>query len=113
MKQPLLSHITIALIAPVVFLCCTNNRDSYSHRLIFFHGRSIFWKTLLFSLPSLLDFLTFVLILSAGDCNVDISEQVIYQVNDLVLCRMSTILDPWPTEILTVYTIMLVTRCFP
>ena len=47
----------------------TNDRDGYSHR------RSIFWKTLLFSLPSLLDFLTFVvLILSNGDCNVDISE---------------------------------------
>ena len=74
MKQPLFSDITIAL-APVVFLCCTNDRDGYSHRLIFFHGRSIFWKTLLFSLPSLLDFLTFaVLILSNGNCNVAISE---------------------------------------
>ena len=76
MKQPLFSHITIAFIAPVVFLCCTNNRDGYSHRLIFFHDRSIFWKTL-FSLPSLLDFLTFVLVLSTGDCNFNISEQVI------------------------------------
>ena len=28
-------------------------------------------------------FLTFVLTLSIGDCNGDISEQVIYQVNDL------------------------------
>ena len=46
------------------------------------------WKTLLLSLPSLLDFLTLVLILSIGDGNVDISEQVIYQVNDLVLCRI-------------------------
>ena len=54
---------------------CTNDRDSYSYRLIFFHGRSIVWKTLLFSLPSLLDFLTFaVLILGTGDCNVDIFE---------------------------------------
>ena len=77
MKQPLFSYITIAFTAPVVFLCCINDRDGYSHGLIFFHGRSIFWKTLLFSLPSLLDFLTFVLILSTGDCNVDISEQVI------------------------------------
>ena len=72
MKQPLFSYLTIAFIAPVVFLCCTNDRDGYSHWLIFLHGRSIFWKTLLFSLPSLLDFLTFVLILSTGDCNVDI-----------------------------------------
>ena len=79
MKHPLFSYITIAFIAPVVFLCCRNDRDGYSHRLIFFHGYSIFWKTLLFSLPSLLDFLTFVLILSTGDRNVDISEQVIYQ----------------------------------
>ena len=55
----------------------TVDRDGYSYGLIFFHGRSIFWKTLLFSLPSLLDFLTFVLILSTGDCSVDISEQVI------------------------------------
>ena len=70
-------YITIAFIALVVFLCCTIDRDGYSHRLIFFHGRSIFWKTLLFSLPSLLYFLTFVLILSTGDCSVDISEQVI------------------------------------
>ena len=77
MKQSLFSYMTIAFIAPVVFLCCTNNRDGYSHRLIFFHGHFIFWKTLLFSLPSLLDFLTFVLILSTGDCNVDMSEQVI------------------------------------
>ena len=45
--------------------------------LILFHGRFIFWKTLLFSLPSLLHFLIFVLTLSTGDCNVDISEQVI------------------------------------
>ena len=29
-------------------------------------------------------FLTFVLILSSGDCNVDISEQLLYQVKDLV-----------------------------
>ena len=74
MKQPLFSYLTIAFIAPVVFLCCTNDRHGYSHRLIFFHDRSIIWKTLLFSLPSLLDFLTFVVILSTGDCNVDISD---------------------------------------
>ena len=77
MKQPLFFYPTIASIAPTVFFCYTNYRDGNSHGLIFFHGRSIFWKTLLFSLPSLLDFLTFVLILSTGDCNVDISEQVI------------------------------------
>ena len=54
-----LSYITIAFTAPVAFLCCINDRDGYSHglmSLILFHGRSIFWKTLLFSLPSLLDF---------------------------------------------------------
>ena len=68
MKQPVFSYLTIAFIAPVVFLCCTNDRDGYSHRLIFFHDRSIIWKTLLFSLPSLLEFLTFVVILSTGDC---------------------------------------------
>ena len=105
-------YITIAIIVPVVFLYCTNDRDSYSHRLIFFHGRSTFWKTLFF-LPSLLDFLTFVLILSTGDCNVDTAEQVIYQVNDLVHCRISTTLALWPAEIFTMYTIMLVTCCFP
>ena len=113
MKQPFFFLHQDCIYNSCRILCCTNNGDGYSHRLIFFHGRSIFWKTLLFSLPSLLDFLTFVLILSAGDCNVDISEQVIYQVNDLVLCRISTTL--WPGEILTVCTIMfyLVTRCFP
>ena len=93
MNQPLFSYITIAFIAPVVFLCCINDRDRYSYGLIFFHGRSIFWKTLLFSLPRLLDFLTFVPILSTGDCNVDISEQLIYQVNDLVLFRISRLFD--------------------
>ena len=36
MKQPLFCYITIAFIAPVVFLCCTNNRDGYSHSLIVF-----------------------------------------------------------------------------
>ena len=30
-----------------------------------------------------------------------------------MLCRISTTLALWPAEILTVYTIMLVTRCFP
>ena len=39
MKQSLFSDITIAL-APVAFLCCTNDTDGYSHRLIFFHGFS-------------------------------------------------------------------------
>ena len=34
MKQPVFSYLTIAFIAPVVFLCCTNDRDGYSHRLI-------------------------------------------------------------------------------
>ena len=33
--------------------------------------------------------------------------------NDLVLCGISTTLALWTVEILTVYTIMLVTRCFP
>ena len=41
----------------------------------YFHSCSIFWKTL-FCLPSLLKCLTFVLILSTGDCNVDNSEQL-------------------------------------
>ena len=77
--------------------------------LNFFHGRSIFWKTL-FSLPSLLYFLSFVLILSSGDCNVYISEQLLYQVKGFVLCRMSTTLALWFAEILTMYTIMLVIR---
>ena len=77
MKQPLFSYIAIAFIAPVVFLFCKNDRDGYSHRLIFFHGRSIVWKMLLFFLLSLVDFLTFVLMLSTGDCYVDI---YIYQV---------------------------------
>ena len=81
----------------------------------FFHGRSIFWKTLLVSLPSLLDFLTIVLIFGTGDCNVDISEQLLllYQVKVLVLCRISTTVALCPTEILTVYAIMLVIRSFP
>ena len=78
MKQPLFPYITIAFIYPVVFLCCTNDRDGYSHRLLFFHGLSIFWKTLmlLFSLPSLLSEFFDIrnLILSTGDCNVHISE---------------------------------------
>ena len=55
----------------------------------YFHGCSIFWKTL-FSLLSLLECLIFVLILSTGDCNVDISEQLFYRVKDLVLCCIST-----------------------
>ena len=47
MKQPLFSCITIAFIALSYFyMFCTNDRNGYSHRLIFFHGRSIFWKTL-------------------------------------------------------------------
>ena len=79
-------------------------------RLICFHSRSIFWKTLLFSLPSLLYFLSFVLILSSGHCNVYISEQLLYQVKGFVLCRMSTTLALWFAEILTMYTIMLVIR---
>ena len=53
--------------------------------------------------------MTFVLILSTGDCNVDTAEQVIYQVNDLVRCRISTTLALWPAEIFSVYTIILVT----
>ena len=46
----------ICILAPVEFLCCTNDRGRYLLHLILFHGRSILWKTLLFSLPSLLDF---------------------------------------------------------
>ena len=86
------------------------SRDTAIGRLICFHGRSIFWKTLLFSLPSLLYFLSFVLILSSGHCNVYISEQLLYQVKGFVLCRMSTTLALWFAEILTMYTIMLVIR---
>ena len=78
------------------------------HLFFFFYDSSIFWKTLFVSLPSLLDVLSFVLILSISDCNVDISKQLLYLVNDLVLCRMSN-----PAEILTVYIIMLEIRCFP
>ena len=37
-------------------------------------------------------FSTFVLILRTGDCNADISEQLLYQVKDLVLCPISTTL---------------------
>ena len=55
-------------------------------------------------------FLSFVLILSSGDCNVYISEQLLYQVKGFVLCRMSTTLALWFAEILTMYTIMLVIR---
>ena len=33
MKQALFSYVTIAFIAPVVFLCCINDRDGYSHGL--------------------------------------------------------------------------------
>ena len=40
MKQPPFSYVTIAF-APVIFLGCTNDRDGYPHRLIFFHGRSV------------------------------------------------------------------------
>ena len=82
----------------------------YSSRRIFvlykWQGRLFTWLNVLnsFSRPFYLledvvifstkptGFLTFVLILSTGltgDCNVDISEQVIYPVNDLVLCRIS------------------------
>ena len=68
---------------------------------------------MLVSISSLLDFLSFVLILSITDCNVDMSKQLFYQVNDLVLCRISMTLALCPAEILTVYTIMLVIRCFP
>ena len=55
---------------------------------------------------SLLDFLTFRLILSTSDCNVDISEQLIHQLNNLVLCRLSTSLAlSWPAEIFLVYCV--------
>ena len=57
-----------------------NDRDVYSHRLIFFHGRSIFLENVIFSTKPthcLLEFLTFLLILSTGDCHVDISATLI------------------------------------
>ena len=60
-----------------------------------------------------LDFSTFVFILRTGDCNIEISEQLLYQVKDLVLCRISTTLALCPAKILTVYTIMLAIHCFP
>ena len=62
-----------------------------------------------------LDFSTFVLILRTGDCNLDISEQLLYQVKALVLCRtcISTTLALCPAKILTVYTIMLAIHSFP
>ena len=111
-EKQLFSYITIAWL--LSYFCVVQMTRTAIHIAeYFFHGRSIFWKTLLFSLPSLLDFFTFVLILNSGDCNVDIFEQVIYYVNGLVLCRISTTLALWPAEILTVYTIVLVTRCFP
>ena len=51
-------------------------------------------------------FLTFRLILSTSDCNVDISEQLIYQLNNLILCRLSTTLAlSWPSEIFLVYCV--------
>ena len=57
-------------------------------------------------LASLLDFFTFRLILSTSDCNVDISEQLIYQLNNLVLCCLSTTLAlSWPAEFLLVYCV--------
>ena len=57
-------------------------------------------------LASLLDFFTFRLILSTSDCNVDISEQLIYQLNNFVLCRFSTTLAlSWPAEIFLVYCV--------
>ena len=51
--------------------------------------------------------------LRTGDGNVDISEQLLYQVKDLVLCRISTTLALCPAKILTAYTIMLVIRFLP
>ena len=44
--------------------------------------------------------------------NITTNHAITYT-NDLVLCHISTTLALWPAEILTVYTIMLVTRCFP
>ena len=59
-------------------------------------------------------FLEYVVIFSTKPTGFfDVRAHIEYQVNDLVLCRISTTLAPWPAEILTVYTIMLVTRCFP
>ena len=38
----------------------------------------------------------------------DVGANIEYQVNDLVLCRISTTLAPWPAEILTVFTLSLI-----
>ena len=74
--------------------------DYYSHGLTFFHGP--------------LNLLEYVVIFSTKPTGLfDVRAHIEYEVNDLVLCRISTTLAPWPAEILTVYTIMLVTRCFP
>ena len=77
MKQPLFSDLTIAFIAPLVFLCCAKTGAAIHIASYFSTAVLSFVVTLSFSLASLPDFLTFILILSTGDCNVDISEQVI------------------------------------
>ena len=37
------NHFFLTSQLHVVFLFCINDRDSYSHGLIFFHGRFFFW----------------------------------------------------------------------
>ena len=109
MKQPLFSYIAIA-VAPIVFLCCTNDRDGYSHRLIFFSQPFYLLENVVFSTKST-GF--FDICAHIGECNLDISEQLIHQVNDLVLCRIFTILAVWLAEIRTVYSIMFSNSLLP
>ena len=83
MKLPLFSNITIAYLMSYLNVVqrSKNDRDVYSNRLILFHGRSIFLENVvIFSTKPthcLLEFLTFLLILSTGDCHVDISATLI------------------------------------
>ena len=54
-KKQLFSYITIAWL--LSYFCVVRMTRTAIHIAeYFFHGRSIFWKTLLFSLPSRLDF---------------------------------------------------------
>ena len=52
MKQALFTYITIAFTAPVAFLCCTNDRDGYSHHLIFFTAALSFGKLIFSTQPT-------------------------------------------------------------
>ena len=69
-------------------------------------NRLLFTWLNIFSRPFSL--LEYVVIFSTKPTGLfDVRAHIEYEVNDLVLCRISTTLAPWPTEILTVYTIML------